>query len=396
MTVYQRGGIWWYEFKFLGQRIRESSYSGSKNLAQRMERERRRSLELGNAGLKPAKIPLLFSIAARDWLETNKAHWSTSNSRIEGYNLDHLQPFFGKILLSDISPDDISRYQAARQKEGASPRTINMEIGTLRAILRKARLWANIQPDVRMLGVRNEIGRALSNDEQHRLLAACKSSRSRSLYPAVLLSLHTGLRNQELRLLRWQQIDLVGRALIVGKSKTASGEGREIPLSATALKCMQEWRSNFPDAALSHFVFPSERYGLDGESGYDDGKVLPYSIRPEVAIGSWKVAWTAARTKAGVNCRWHDLRHTFVSKMAEGQASDATIMALAGHLSRKMMERYSHVRNEAKRIAISALDPLPSRKPRTKRTAPPKKGRAAVDTTIAAPSLAPQAQLGLF
>jgi hypothetical protein len=52
MAVYQRGGIWWYEFQFLGQRIRESSYSSSKNLAQRIERERRRSLELGTAGLK--------------------------------------------------------------------------------------------------------------------------------------------------------------------------------------------------------------------------------------------------------------------------------------------------------------------------------------------------------
>ncbi len=299
----------------------------------------------------------MFGVAApSDWLETNKAHWSESNARIERYNVDHLLPSFGRLLLSDTSPDDISRYQAARRKEEASPRTINMEIGTLRAILRKARLWANIQPDIRMLRVRDEVGRALSDDEQHRLLTACRASRSRSLYPAVLLSLHTGLRNQELRLLRWRQIDLIDRKLIVGKSKTAGGHGRQIPLSATASQSLLDWRSNFPDAIPAHYVFPSERYGLDGENGYNNGTVVPYSVRPDVAIGSWKVAWTAARVKAGVACRWHDLRHTFVSKMAEGQASDATIMALAGHLSRKMLERYSHVRNEAKRIAISALD----------------------------------------
>ncbi len=360
MAIYRRGGIWWYEFEFLGQRIRESSHSGNKALAQRSERERRRSLELGTAGLKATKQPAMFSVAAQDWLETNKAHWSESNARIEGYNIDHLLPFFGRLLLSDISPDDVSRYQAARRKEEASPRTVNLEIGTLRAILRKARLWANIQPDIRMLRVRDDVGRALSDDEQHRLLTACRASRSRSLYPAVLLSLHTGLRNQELRLLRWRQIDLIDKKLIVGKSKTAGGQGRQIPLSATAFRCLQDWRSNFPDAIPAHYVFPSERYGLDGEGGYTDGKVVPYSIRPDVAISSWKVAWTAARKKASVACRWHDLRHTFVSKMAEGQASDATIMALAGHLSRKMLERYSHVRNEAKRIAISALD-SPSR-----------------------------------
>jgi integrase len=119
----------------------------------------------------------------------------------------------------DISGDDISRYQAARREGGARPRTINMEVGTLRAILRKHRVWANIQPDVRMLKTRGEIGRALSADEQHRLLTACKKVRSRSLYPAVLLSLHTGLRNAQLRLLRWRQIDFLEKQLIVGKRR---------------------------------------------------------------------------------------------------------------------------------------------------------------------------------
>ena len=85
-------------------------------------------------------------------------------------------------------------------------------------------------------------------------------------------------------------------------------------------------------------------------------KCLPYSVDPTKPIGSWKVSWTAARKAAGVECRWHDLRHSFVSRMAESQASDATIMSLAGHLSRKMMERYSHTRNEAKRQAIAVLD----------------------------------------
>lgn len=356
MAVYRRGGVLWYEFVFRGQRIRESAHSKNKEVAGRIERERRRALELGTAGLQEIKSPQLFSVAAKTWLDNNKAHWSASNYRIEEYNVEHLKPHFGKILLSDISGDDVSRYQAARKKENASARTINMEVGTLRAILRKHRLWANIQPDVRMLKTRNEIGRALTEDEQHRLLTASKKSRSRSLYPAVLLSLHTGLRNGELRLMRWRQVDLLEKTITVGKSKTAGGDGRIVPLSNTAAQCLEDWRKQFPEAQPAHFVFPSERYGLDGEDGYKDGKVVPYEVKPMVSIGSWKVAWTTAREQSGVTCRWHDLRHTFVSKMAEGQASDATIMALAGHLSRKMMERYSHVRNEAKRAAISVLD----------------------------------------
>jgi integrase len=356
MTLYQRGKVWWYEFEFRGQRIRESSHSRTKSIAERIERERRRQLELGVVGLKEHKAPQMFSVTSKKWLEASKTHWSASNYRIESTNLGRLVPVFGRKLLSDISGDDVSLYQAARKSEGASPKTINMEIGTLRAILRKHRVWANIQPDVRMLKTRGDIGRALSADEQHRLLAACKKIRSRSLYPAVLLSLHSGLRNAELRLLRWRQIDFLEKHLIVGKSKTAGGEGRVIPLSEAAFKTLQEWRREFPDAAPSHYVFPTERYGLAGEEGHLGGKVVPYSIDPTKPIGSWKVAWTAARTAAKVDCRWHDMRHTFVSRMAESHASDATIMALAGHLSRKMMERYSHTRAEAKRSAITVLD----------------------------------------
>jgi integrase len=356
MAVFKRGNVWWYEFVFRGQRIRESSESSNKEVATRVERERRRKLELGLSGLQEVKQPLIFSVAAKRWMEGNKAHWSESNTRIEKYNLERLLPHFGKLLLQDITADDVSRYQAERKKQEASNRTINMEVGTLRAILRKNRLWANIQPDVRMLKARGEVGRALTPDEQHRLLTACKKSRSRSLYPAVLLSLHTGLRNGELRLLRWRQIDLIEGEIVVGKSKTAGGEGRKIPLSITALACLKEWRGQFPDALPAHYVFPSERYGLDGEDGHQGGKVVPYEVKPTVPIGSWKVSWTAAREAAKVECRWHDMRHTFVSTLAEGQASDATIMSLAGHLSRKMMERYSHTRNEAKRAAISALD----------------------------------------
>jgi integrase len=114
--------------------------------------------------------------------------------------------------------------------------------------------------------------------------------------------------------------------------------------------------SYWPDAKAEHFVFPSEKYGLAGEFGVRDGAVAPYCVRPEVPIGSWKVAWTNAKQTARVSARWHDLRHTFVSRIAEGQVSDATIMPLAGHLSVKMKEKYSHVRQEAKRQAIATLD----------------------------------------
>ena len=328
-----------------------------RRLAQRIERERRRQLELGSAGLKEHRSPQMLSVASKNYIQTNKAHWAPKTLEMESLNVNRLTPHFGRMLLMDIDPDSIARYQGSRQKDGVGPRTINLEVCTLRAILRKNRLWANIQPDVKMLRTRSDIGRALSADEAHRLLTACKKSRSRSLYPAVLLSLHTGLRNAELRLLRWRQVDLLERQIVVGKSKTAAGEGRTVPLSNSAFETLQEWRRQFPDAQPAHFIFPTERYGLDGEEGYCRASGR-FGTDPTKPIGSWKKAWTKARKDAKVQCRWHDMRHTFVSRMAESQASDATIMSLAGHVSRKMMERYSHTRTEAKRSAIQILDEI--------------------------------------
>jgi integrase len=55
--------------------------------------------------------------------------------------------------------------------------------------------------------------------------------------------------------------------------------------------------------------------------------------------------------------RWHDCRHTFVTRLAENpNVSEETIRALAGHVSKKMLERYSHIRTAAKKAAIEALD----------------------------------------
>ncbi len=355
MAVFQRGQVWWYEFVFHGQRIRESTGSGSKTLAVRAERERRRQMEEGANSLKSRKWPKTFRFAAKEWLAVNTPHWSAGTLEIQQRVLGHLATF-NELLLSDIAPEHIARHQAARKKSGASNRSINMEIGALRMILRKARLWANIQPDVRMLPERSDVGRALTRDEESRLLAACQKSRSRSLYPAVLLSIHSGLRNQELRLLRWRQVDMLERSITVGRSKTQGGSGRVVPLSDTAWRCIQGWRGQFSEAKPEHYVFPSEKYGFAGEAGYQHGAIVPYDIRPDVPIGSWKVAWANALEAAGVQCRWHDLRHTFVSRIAEGQVSDATIMALAGHLSVKMKEKYSHTRREAKRQAIALLD----------------------------------------
>jgi integrase len=80
-----------------------------------------------------------------------------------------------------------------------------------------------------MLRASDEIGRAISKEEETKLLDGCRESRSRSLLPVVTLALSTAMRYSELRYLRWANVNLAGRSIVVGKSKTESGQGRTIP-----------------------------------------------------------------------------------------------------------------------------------------------------------------------
>jgi integrase len=274
--------------------------------------------------------------------------------RIEEANLKHLLPIFGKLLISDIDGKGISRYQQERLEEKASPKTVNLEIGTLRAILRRNRLWAAIQPDVRMLPTRDDIGRAVTPEEEVALLTACGASRSRSLLPAVTLALNTCMRYSEIRLLRWQQVDLAARSLTVGKSKTDSGTGRMIPLNTRATAVLEFWASNFPERQPAHYVFPSERYGAAG----DDFKACVYQTDPSKPIGRWKEAWEAAKMRAKVQCRFHDLRHTGCTRMLEAGVTFPVLAALMGWspaTTVRMAKRYGHIGQSALRKAVEAI-----------------------------------------
>ncbi len=96
MSVFQRGNVWWYTFRFKGMRVQESTSSASKNLAIKAERVRRRELEEGINRVKADKRPKTFSVHSTKYLKTKELKWSDANRRIEGYNVDHLTEFSAK------------------------------------------------------------------------------------------------------------------------------------------------------------------------------------------------------------------------------------------------------------------------------------------------------------
>jgi integrase len=245
------------------------------------------------------------------------------------FALNRVLPAFGSRLLCDIDADAIREYQKKRLAEGAQGRTINIEIGVLRQVLKANECWQPLDGKVKTLYERKDVGRALTPEEEYRLLEAAHKSDS-ACYTAVVLALNTGMRKNEIRTLRWDQIEFAQRTLTVGHSKTAAGTGRLIPLNATAFDALARWAGRFPEAKSEQPVFP---------------------------LG-WRTAWRHALKLAGVRCRFHDLRHTCITKLAEGQAGEQTMMAIAGHVSRRMLEHYSHIRMDAKRTALDSLTPV--------------------------------------
>ena len=150
---YKDSKVWWMDFIFDRSRVRESTKSRNKKLAEEIERKRRSELESGRMGLRKRARSRLFTLAAEDYLELKRPVLSERGWIIEQSNLKHLLPFFGSRLISDIDAADIDAYQKARLRDQAAAKTINLEIGTLRAILLRNRLWEPIKQDVRMLKV---------------------------------------------------------------------------------------------------------------------------------------------------------------------------------------------------------------------------------------------------
>ena len=349
MAVYKRGDVWWYSFLFNGQRIQESAKTSRKTLAQQAERDHRLRLEKTLSGMplesRDARVKPIAALVAEYSKAYTLSHRDKSVKCSEG-RLAHVKRLLGGMLLPDLTQSAVHDYMRQRLKEGVSGRTVNMELGELsRAI---GMPWSVLWPKVRKLEETSEIGKALSPDEERALLNAIAAdespNRSRMLGAFVSIALLTGMRSGEITGLTWGQVNLETRVIEVGRAKTAAGSGRQIPMNSDLVAVLEthaSWYADrFGELKPAYYLFPY-------------GKPTPND--PTRAITTLKTAWATIRRRAGIDCRFHDLRHTAATKMAEAGVPESTMLALMGHMSRKMLERYSHIRMAAKREAVESL-----------------------------------------
>ena len=150
------------------------------------------------------------------------------------------------------------------------------------------------------------------------LLGAAAANRSPLILPFIQIALLTGMRSGEIRSLRVGQLDWKARSLRVGKAKTRAGTGREIPMNDDVAEILSK-----------QVAWLKEKFEADPRS---DWHLFPFSnrvkpvdpLRPATTL---KPSWDSVRTEAKVQCRLHDLRHAALTKMAEDNVPEGTMLA---------------------------------------------------------------------
>lgn len=300
------------------------------------------------------------------WALTHLKTGAEAVARLD-VNFAHLRD----VRLADLAPFAIETWRTERLKDGISKATVNRDVVALKAALSKALEWRKVtrlttHPLAGALKPYKLDGgavvRYLTPAEETRLLAAldARDTRRRQeretanawrrergyptlpvfgvytdhLAPVVRLALQTGLRRGELFGLCWRDVDL-GRAVLTVRGDGAkSGQTRYIPLNATALKVLQTWQGTESPAADA-LVFPG-----------DEG-------RPLVDL---KKGWAGVVKAAKLtDFRFHDLRHSFASKLVMAGVDLNTVRELLGHADIKMTLRYAHLAPEAKAAAVAKV-----------------------------------------
>lgn len=347
MALYKRGGIWWFEFTFNGERIRASTKQSNRRVAAQIEAARRVQLAKGEAGLADRKpVPTLKEFAPRFQraIETQcgekpstvtfykcKLACLLSNDELASCRIDRID--------ESAIEDHVQQRRRVESRRGAplSAASVNRELATLRRLLRLAHEWKEIQriPRIRLLRGERVREFVLDSALEAAYLAACPAP----LADVALLLLDTGVRLGEALSLEWPQVKLKPAHgakfgyLTVLSGKAKGRKSRNVPLSDRVVAMLTA-----RGAAAKGYVFQRS-----------DGRPWP----------NWHLSQQHSRVRRRLKLPsdfvLHSLRHTFGTRLGESGADAFTIMKLMGHSTVTVSQRYVHPSPEAIELAYERL-----------------------------------------
>ncbi len=375
------GKPWCIAYKGLDGRLRrEKTEAPTKELARKLLAKRLIEVtEAKVAGVTVELKPITLKEFLKEYTIYLEATKSPGTVRGQKTHIKIVEPEFGHLQLKQISTGMIQRFLDRRLNDGRKPRskrpkpvepgkelppvrkvkpsTVNRELMCMSAIFRQAEkrgyLEKNPCKGIKQLPEQNVIVRYLSDDEETAILNAC----SETMKPIVLCALHTGMRRDEILSLKWQDVDMDQRLVLVRYSK--SKKPRYIPINDTLLQVLKD----VPRWDDCEYVFANP----DTHTRWVDSKV------------AW--AYTIRRSKVK-NFRFHDLRHTFASRLVQSDVQIQAVQELLGHATLEMTQRYAHLAPGDLRRAVDILSHKITTQPATQTGLPegPKDPSSASDS----------------
>ncbi len=324
-TIRKRGDLQWQAIiKRKGHPLQSKTFNFRKDAeewARDVEREMDRGVFVSRVESERTTLHDLIERYIAEVLPSKRGRHFGSALRV-------LDEALGRYSLAALSPKLVAGLRDKRLAAGLSESTVRKEINLLSRLIDLAgREWgiplaANPCAMVSRPIEQNSRDRRLEAGELARLLAEC----SPHLAAIVRLAIETAARLGELLSLKWADVDLGRRVMIVRgmDGQTKNGDSlRAVPLSSAAVAVLEELR-----------ILPVSI----------TGRVFWQWARPD----SFNKTWVRACTRAGIaDLRFHDLRHEAASRLFERGIFDSMeVASITGHKTLAMLKRYTHLRAE--------------------------------------------------
>lgn len=315
--------MWWIKYYSKGRPVYESSHSVRPDDAERLLRKRLGEIATGAfRGIAPERTTLdeLFDLVVEDYRETGKRSIEDVRSRLKL----HLRPRLGKLRAADFGTAELRRYKAARKHEKAEAATINRELSILkRAFSLGSRHDPPLvlhNPPIEKLPENNIRTGFLEQIDYERLLAELP----KYLKLALVIAYHTGCRLGEVMSLRWSNVNLKSAEFTIDADIAKNKHHRTLPIYGEMKAALERQKVERDEK------YPALQWVFHDGSGR--------------RLRTFYKAWNSACDRAKLGGQlFHDLRRSAVRNMVRAGIPEKVAMAISGHRTRHVFDRYNIV-----------------------------------------------------